>query len=348
MTADTATISLATEQDQADWDAFVARPDTSASAYHRWDWKQVFGEALKAPTAYFLARSKANEVVGILPLVQLKSRLFGNYFVSVPYANFGGAVALDAEIEQALMNAAGSHANSQSATHIEFRDSHERSGWSPRLDKVEMIRPLETDAETMMSNLGAKLRAQVKRPIREGAVSERGGSELLQDFYNVFARNMRDLGTPVHSRKFFAAILDCMGKDAEIVIVRINQQAVAAGLLIHHKQRTEIPSASSLREFNRTGVNMFLYAECLKAAIERGSTEFDFGRSSPDSGTYRFKKQWGAKPQQLYWHYWLAPGQQPPNLSPSNPKYELAIRAWTRLPVWLTKLIGPPIVSKLP
>jgi len=340
-------ISSAGAADAQDWDDYVRR-HPAGTAYHLYGWQRVFGHALRADTDYLLARSDSGQVCGLLPLVQLKSTLFGNFFVSLPYANFGGAIGDNEQIEASLMQDAGEHAASLGASHIEFRDTRLREGWAVSQNKVEMVRPMEDNVDAFMKNIGSKLRAQGKRASREGATVARGRYELLDEFYTVFARNMRDLGTPVHSRDFFAAILDCMQDDSEIVIVRVGNQPAAAGLLIHHGQSTEIPSASSLREYNRISVNMMLYAECLKAAIDRGSAEFDFGRSSPESGTFRFKKQWGAEPRQLYWHYWLAPGADMPSLNPSNPRYELAIRAWTRLPVWLTKLIGPPIVRRLP
>ncbi len=341
-------IGAATDADAGEWDQFVEAHDFG-TAYHRYAWRNIFDTALKAPTAYFIARRNSGNICGVLPMAHLKSALFGNYFVSLPYANFGGALGDDMEIEQALMRAAGDHAAKLGASHVEFRDTRPRDGdWAVKTEKVEMMRPLEANADNLLKGIGSKLRAQVKRPLREGATSRKGRLELLDDFYAVFAENMRDLGTPVHSKDFFRAILGGLGEDAELVTVYIKDKPVAGGLLIHHGKGTEIPSASSLRAYNRYSVNMYLYGECLKAAIERGSTVFDFGRSSPDSGTFRFKKQWGAAAQPLYWHYWLAEGQQAPNLNPNNPKYQLAIQAWTKLPIWLTKIIGPPIVRKLP
>ena len=334
--------------DAAGWDAFV-RNHARGSAYHLYGWREVFGAALGAPTRYLIATSRTGAVNGLLPLVHLKSPLFGNFFVSVPYANFGGALGDSATTETELMHAAGELAAAAGASHAEFRDTIERGeNWPARLDKVEMIRPLESDPDEFMRNVGGKMRTKIRRPVKDGATARRGHMDLLNDFYAVFSENMRDLGTPTHSREFFRAILDCMGDAAEIVAVHIDGQPVAAGLLIHHGPRTEIPSASCLRAFNAIKVNMFLYAECLQAAIERGSTTFDFGRSTPGGGTYHFKRSWGAEPEQLYWHYWLRDGAELPNLSPSNPKYELAIKVWQRLPLWLTNRLGPVIVRKLP
>jgi FemAB-related protein (PEP-CTERM system-associated) len=159
---------------------------------------------------------------------------------------------------------------------------------------------------------------------------------------------MRDLGTPVYARSFFDRILSELRERADVLIVYVNGQPTAAGLLIHHGASTEIPWASSLREFNKFGVNMLLYWECLKRAIERGAKSFDFGRSTVDSGPYHFKLQWGARPVPLYWHYWLRSGNELPKLNPDNPKYAMAIDVWRRMPLWFTNSVGPRVVRRLP
>jgi serine/alanine adding enzyme len=131
-------------------------------------------------------------------------------------------------------------------------------------------------------------------------------------------------------------------------VIRVAGHPAAAAFLLQGPQRMEIPWASSLRTYNRIGVNMLLYWEALKFSIARGCRVFDFGRSSIGSGTYRFKQQWGAQPRQLYWHYWLRTGNQPPALNPDNPRFRLAIRMWQRLPLAIANRLGPPIVRNLP
>ncbi|WP_116348508.1 GNAT family N-acetyltransferase [Alkalilimnicola ehrlichii] len=211
---------------------------------------------------------------------------------------------------------------------------------------MELLLP--DDPAPLWSDIGSKLRAQIKRPRREGVTVDAGGANLLAAFYSVFARNMRDLGTPVYPKRFFLRILELFPDQAFIVTVKHRGRPVAAAFLLGWQDRLEIPWASSIREYNRIGVNMLLYWEALCAAIERGYRCFDFGRSSVDSGTYRFKRQWGARPVPLYWYYWLPPGKSLPNLTPDNPKYQLAIRLWQRLPVAVTNLLGPSLVKNLP
>ncbi len=236
------------------------------------------------------------------------------------------------------------------ASHVELRHTAAQlAGWPTRTDKVSMRRALPDSAATLNKQLGASLRSQIRRPIKAGASAAHGGAELLDEFYAVFAENMRDLGTPVYPRSLFAAVLREFPQRARICVIRIGARPVAAGFTIGHRGMLEIPWASSLREFNPTSVNMLLYAQLLEQAIADGYAVFDFGRSTVDSGTYRFKRQWGAEPVQLHWHYWLRDGRaEPPKLNPDNPRYRAAISAWQRLPLGLANRLGPMIVRNLP
>jgi FemAB-related protein (PEP-CTERM system-associated) len=176
-----------------------------------------------------------------------------------------------------------------------------------------------------------------------------GKEEYLDSFYDIFSTNMRDLGTPVYGKKFFRNILREFPTSTWICTVRTKEdKAVASGFLVGFKKRLEIPWASSLRSHNSSSPNMLLYWTSLKFACENGYDTFDFGRSTPGEGTYKFKEQWGAKPVQLFWHYWLRSGGPLPELNPHNPKYKMAIKIWQKLPLSVTNLIGPAIVRNLP
>ncbi len=331
---------------ETEWDAFVDR-QPQASLYHLSAWRGIIREVFGHEVIGLAARNAAG-VAGVLPLVRLRSRLFGDYMVSMPYFNYGGALATSAALAGRLMTAGAALAERAGCGHVEFRDTVVRDGWAARTDKVAMQLELPGTYDQLWSALGSKLRAQVRRPQKEGCEVLHGGADLLSGFYTVFARNMRDLGTPVYPRSFFDAILRTFPERATIVLVRHERRPVAAGLLLGFRGVLEIPWASSLREHNSLGVNMLLYAEALRTAIERGYRIFDFGRSSVDSGTYRFKKQWGASPRQLYWHYWLPKNRELPRLTPDNPRYRLAIAAWQRLPVCVANRLGPRIVKYLP
>jgi FemAB-related protein (PEP-CTERM system-associated) len=172
--------------------------------------------------------------------------------------------------------------------------------------------------------------------------------ELLDAFYGVFARNMRDLGTPVYGIGWFREILHAFPKTSRVFVVYSGQQPVAASLVLWHRSTIEVPWASSLREFNPQCANVLMYWEMLRFAVERGFERFDLGRSTPREGTFHFKRQWGAEPRELVWEYWTAEGRNLPNLSPTNPRFFGAIEVWRRLPVRLTTLVGPHVVANIP
>ena len=341
-------ISSIDEVTPALWDKYVESHPNS-SLYHMSAWADLITQVFGHKTFYCAALNHLGEITGVLPLVQLKSRLFGNYMVSMPFFNMGGVLADDEQTKSALLDNAIEIAKQQGADHIEFREMASLGGdWQCKQDKVLMHLSLPETPEELFKAIGSKRRAQIKRPDRDNIVILQGGAEYVDDFYDVFARNMRDLGTPVYSRQLFSQIVTAMPENAHIIVIKKDGKTVAGAFLLGYKTCLEIPWASSLREYNRIGVNMRLYWEVLKYAIEQKYKVFDFGRSTIDAGTYRFKKQWGAKPVQCYWHYWVKNNGTMPQLNPDNPRYQLAIKVWQKLPVMLTKIIGPGIVKNLP
>lgn len=328
------------------WDDFVQRHE-QGSNYHRSAWKGFFEKSMRKETHY-LAAWQRDEITGVLPLVRQKSLVFGDYLVSLPFLNYGGLLSTSEAATAALVDAMNDLAADLGVSHAELRGLARVLDLPVKTNKVAMHLRLPADADELSSSLGAKLRSQIRRPQRHNPVVKRGGADRLDDFYRVFSRNMRDLGTPVYGKKMFADILERFADSSDIVVIEIDGTPVAAGFLLSHRGMTEVPWASSDRRYNKLSVNMLLYWEMLRTSIERGSRIFDFGRSSVDSGTFRFKKQWGAEPVQLFWSYWLAAGQQLPELNPENSRYALAIRAWQRLPVPLTQAIGPMLARNLP
>ncbi len=333
---------------QKQWDEYVYQ-HSEGKLYHLSAWSKLINNVFGHKTFYLYHLSEDNIINGLIPLVQLKSRLFGNYLVSMPYFNYGGVIADNTTIEEKLLGQACTLAKELNASHIEFRDTVLRTPDYPvKTDKISMILTLPNDEAVLWQNLGSKRRSQIKRPLRENPTIHIGTIDLLDDFYQVFAENMRDLGTPVYAKRFFSAMLQTFPQHAHIITIKLNDQPVAAAFLLSFKDILEIPWASTLKKVNNISINMLLYWEVLKFAIQQNYQYFDFGRSSADSGTYRFKKQWGSEIRQLYWHYWLADDGNQPALNPNNPKYRLAIAAWKKMPVALTRLIGPHLVKNLP
>lgn len=329
------------------WDSYASSRSDS-SLYHLHGWKDVIERTFGHRTIYLAAREE-DRVVGILPLTELKSRLFGRMMVSLPFFNYGGICADNESVRDALFDAAVWATKEAGAEFLEVREERDWKGHLPRkLSKVSMRLPLPASGEILWKELGAKLRNQVQKPRKEGLTSSVGRDDLLNDFYQVFAHNMRDLGTPVYSSAFFRNILQRFPDRSRIVVVYKDRVPLAAGFLVTFRDRVEIPWASSLREYNRLGPNMLLYWTCLEWACTNGFSVFDFGRSTVGESTFRFKEQWGARPHQLYWYYWLRDGGPIPQVNPSNPKYRAAIALWQRMPVGLTRVIGPRIVKYIP
>lgn len=330
------------------WDSYVSGTEGS-SIYHLSGWKRLIEERFGHETFYLYSTDWAGDINGVLPVVRLKSALFGNYAVSMPYFNYGGVVAESVEVEQALLEKACETLKPMGVSHIEFRHiTNRESAWPVRLDKAAMILDLPEKEETLWKALGSKVRSQIKRPWRENPAVSFGGLELLDDFYRVFAVNMRDLGTPVYSKSFFESILMAYPAASRIITIYLRGKPVGGAFLLGFRDTLEIPWASTLKEVNRLSINMLLYWEVLGYAIGKGYKRFDFGRCTRDSGTYRFKRQWGANEKPLYWHYWLRDGSKLPGLTPDNPKFKLAISIWQNLPVFVANLLGPAIVKNLP
>ncbi|MDI9245588.1 FemAB family XrtA/PEP-CTERM system-associated protein [Marinobacter sp. CHS3-4] len=298
---------------------------------------------------YLCCMNQNGQVIGVLPVAQLRSRLFGNFMVSVPYFNYGGVLADNADVAASLVKTADEWRSNRNAEHVELRHHSDNGLNLPRRKgKVTFWLPLPEAPDELWRSFQPKVRAQVKRGSNETSELTIGGAELIDEFYRVFARNMRDLGTPVYDKRFFIGLLEALGDRAHLVIARIDGKPVGCAFITGFRDRMEIPWASTLREYNHTGVNMAMYWHILEFAVNQEYRVFDFGRCSRDAGTYRFKQQWGATPVPLHWDYCLAEGSQLPQLNPDNPKFRFMIAAWKRMPVWISKLLGPGIVKHLP
>ncbi len=335
----------------SEWNNYIAT-NSAACIHHRAEWRNILAQSYGHESLYLCARNSNQSIVGVLPLILIKSRLFGNKLVSMPFFQRGGAIADTPLIEQELIIAATAYGLEAKIDYVEFRDDipreHLPEPCATQTHKVNMILSLPDSQQSLWQSFTAKLRAQINRPQREKPEVFIGRREYLNDFYTVYSRNMRDLGSPVQSKRFIDNILLHFPQNSWLIIIKLDQRPVAAGFLLGFKGTMEIPLASTIREVNPISMNMLLYWEVLKFAIKQNCSQFDFGRSSKNAGTYRFKQQWGAIPKQLYWHYWLGQSETPPSLNPSNPKYALIISVWKRLPVALANLLGPAIVKNIP
>ena len=319
-----------------------------ASAYHAPAWLDVIGRAFGHDTRYLVAES-AGAISGVLPIVFFKSRLFGRFVVSVPFVNYGGVLADNSEAARALVDRAIEETRIAGGSHLELRHtSRSFSDLTARHHKVGMTLELENTRERQWQGLDRKVRNQVRKAEKSGLEGEDGGLELLDAFYAVFVHNMRDLGTPVYGMQFFKEVLSTFPDRARVFLIRRAGHPVAASIVHWHGSTIEVPWASSIREFNPLCANVLLYWQMLQFAIEHRFQYFDFGRSTPGEGTFLFKSQWGAQPRALVWEYWTSNGATPRDLSPKNPAFGLAIKAWQQLPLPVTRALGPFIVRNIP
>lgn len=343
----TASIILLEDDRAKDWDNFVAQ-HPHASQYHLYAWRQIIQQSFGHKCFYLAALNTQGSIIGVLPTTWLNSKLFGSFAVSIPFFNYGGPLVEDQGIATDLMNHAKTIAESKDWNHIEIRTTTPEYEWPAQSRKVSMIRPLPLDEKTLDQEIGSKLRAQIKQGDRHRPDIKFGGKELLDDYYRVFSTHMRDLGTPVYSKQFFANILEALPDNSHIVVVSVNKKPVSTAFLLGHRDMMEIPWASTLRQANPMNINVWMYRSILGYAIQNGFSYFDFGRSTIDAGTYRFKKQWGAMPVEHHWYYWMKDAKELPELNPDNPKYKLLINVWKRLPVFISNLIGPHVIKNLP
>jgi FemAB-related protein (PEP-CTERM system-associated) len=281
-----------------------------------------------------------------MPLERVKSLLFGHYLVSMPFLNYGGPVGSDAAV-RALAARGVELADQGKAKLLELRSrvalpidlpvSHR---------KITVLLDLpEGDSKPLWDGIPAKVRSQVRRPQKEG-VTVTFGADQLDGFYHVFAHHMRDLGTPVQSRRLFEEIVRAFPEDGWFGCAYLNGRAIAGGCGFRWGNEFEMTWASSLREFNKIAPNMLLYWAFMERCVAQGVRLFNFGRCTPDGGTHRFKKQWGSRDEPLWWYQHGAPAASTP--SPDDGAYSWGPRIWKHLPLPLANLVGPHIVKSLP
>jgi serine/alanine adding enzyme len=345
-------IRLFNKNDFDNWNQYVFRHPESTNC-HLPNWQAIFESVYRIKSHYIVAEDN-KRIVGILPLFQIKSILFGNQLVSMPYLSCGGILADNDKILEMIISEAEKISEQFKVDRLELRQQNKVSGnlkfknkWHENANKVRMILELPPSSDLLFNSFSAKLRSQIRRPQKEDMYFKMGGSELVNDFYEVFSRNMRDLGSPVHKKKLFFHICKEFKKCVKIGVVYSNSKPVASGLIIIFKNRVEIPWASSLRKFNKFSPNMLLYWSFLEYACQNGLQYFDFGRSSPMAGTYKFKAQWGCKDKPLFWYEWSSYNRSHSIIAESG-SGRIFQNIWAHIPVPIANYIGPQIRGYIP
>jgi FemAB-related protein (PEP-CTERM system-associated) len=341
------TVSEYTDSFADRWTAYVRASEYTAIA-HEIGWREVMARGLGHTPRYFVAHDR-DKVTGILPLFLVTTWWRAKYLVSLPWIDYGGIIADDESTEKLLLEQARKTAEIQGAQFVEFRSiCRQNLGLPLREDKVTFLLPLESDPDVLWKGFDAKLRNQIRKSQKSGLTTEFGGIDRLDEFYGVFAHNMRDLGTPVWGKRFFSEILGVLSDTARLILVRKDGVAIAGGLVLAFKDRLYVPSASSYRHALEFCPNHALYWAVIVDGCTNGFRFLDFGRSSKGGNTFNFKKQWGAPPTQLTWQYLLHRTSEIPAINPGNPKYELFIKMWRKLPLPVANFIGPRLIRNFP
>lgn len=327
------------------WDQFVlASPE--ATFFHRSAWQTIIRDVFRHPT-YFLSAEHNGEILGILPLAHVKSMLFGNSLIALPFAVYGGIAASDSEAVSALEAEAQALARKLDVDHLEFRNLCARHADWPKQDLyVTFRKEILPDVEANMLAIPRKQRAMVRKGINNGLISMVDhGSER---FFALFADNVHRHGTPALPKRYFDALLRTFGDDCEILTVTTPEGQPLSSVLSFYFRDEVLPyyagDDESARQF---AANDFKYWELMRRSCERGLKVFDYGRSKVGTGPYSFKKNWGFEPQPLHYEYCLYKRDSIPQNNPSNAKYKLFIEAWRRMPIGLANFLGPHIVRNL-
>jgi FemAB-related protein (PEP-CTERM system-associated) len=334
-----------TEATVAAWDSYVDKAE-SATFFHRAGWKEVqelaFGHA-----THFLYAQEEGQVVGVLPLVHIKSALFGNSLSSTPFCVYGGIVADSPAAEDALREAACNLAVEKKVGSLELRNRSETSTNWPVKDLYFTFRKeIDPDDDVNLKAIPNRQRAMVRKGIKEGLESEWDSS--TDRVFGVYSESVRNLGTPIFSSKYLRILKDVFADDCSMLMITHEGQDVA-GVMSFYFRNEVIPyyggSTSAAR--NIKGVNHFMYWELMRRSREQGYTLFDFGRSKAGTGAYSFKKNFGFVPEPLPYEYFLVRDKSVPEVNPLNPKYQLMIKVWTRLPLPVANTLGPFLARSL-
>ena len=328
-----------------EWDAYVSSAPDSTFC-HRAGWRAVMTDGLGHEWMPLVAKDGDGSWQGALPLVRVRSPLFGHYLISLPFLNAGGALGTPAA-RQALSDAAIAEARRSRVDLLEIRSRAQPAATLAVSNrKITVTLELPGTPDELWEQFAPKLRSQIRRPMKAG-LETRFGLDQRDAFYDVLARHMRVLGTPVLPAAFFARIAAALSGQVVFGAVYQGETPVAAGCGFLWRGELEITWASALREFNPLAPNMLLYWDFMRHAISRGARTFDFGRCTPGGGTHAFKRQWGGRDVALPWGQWTARAVAAPP-SPDRPMFRLASACWRRLPLAVTNRLGPRIARQLP
>lgn len=328
-----------------EWNDFVLGHD-QGTIFHLTAWKDVVEDTFGHTCHYAAVRSQG-KMTGIFPVFEIRSRLFGHFHVAIPFAEIGGFLSVNPETDSFLMSHARNLLENSGAGYIEFKNPEAVPGLVTKDLYYNFSKPISADHDKNLLAIPRKSRAMVRKALKNGLRSETG-DHLVAEFYRLLSMNFHRLGTPVFSRQLFANFLKRFNQDCNIMIIRNRENQAIAGVLYFMFKNRMIPYyAGSDFRYRQLGPNDFMYWRLMCLAADLGLKIFDFGRSKIGTGSFDFKRHWGFEPVSLAYQYMLTKGQGLPNLSPANPEYQRKIMLWKKLPIGLTRIMGPYISKYL-
>lgn len=330
--------------DRARWNRYV-RNHPEGTFFHLCEWEELLVRAF-GHRSHYLYAERAGRIVGVMPLVEVKSLLFGHALVSTPFCVYGGGLTDEAEAHDALERAVRDLAQRLGVDYIEMRNRQPRHpGWLRKDLYARFRRPIDPDPERNLVAIPRKQRAMVRKGIQKQLRFELDPG--IGRLYRIYSESLRNLGTPVFSRRYLALVKELFADQCETLTVIHGGAPVASVLSFYFRDEVLPYYGGSTAGARAVAANDFMYWQVMERARERGMRTFDFGRSKRGSGSYDFKTHWGFEPEPLHYQYFLVKAREMPNLSPTNARYARVIDLWRRLPVPVTRLIGPPIARYL-
>lgn len=330
--------------DRQRWNEFV-RSHPEATFFHLAEWQDVLRDAFGHPSHYLLAEA-GGEIRGILPLALVSSVLFGRALISTPFCVYGGIVCDGPEAHHALTEAACALARQLKVDYLELRNRRrQHPQWPVKELYVTFRKPMAAESEANMLAIPRKQRAMVRKGIQKGLRSRIDADTSTH--YALYSESLRNLGTPVFSRKYLDALRRVFGDACEILTVMHEDVPVASVLSFYFRDEVLPYYGGGGSAARPVAGNDFMYWEVMERARQRGIRLFDYGRSKRGTGSFDFKTHWGFEPEQLYYEYYLVKARAVPELNPTNPRYQKVIALWQRMPLWITRTIGPVLARNL-
>lgn len=337
-------IKVLREEDYERWDRFVFHCP-AASFFHRAGWQKIIEQVFRHRT-WFLYAERGNEIIGIFPLAEIKSRLFGHSLISLPFCVYGGIAVEDEHCRPLLEQAAVTLANNLQVGHLESHNEMlSNPDWLTSDLYVTFKKEIDSDDEKNMLAIPRKQRAMVRKGMKAGLISEI--DEDTERFFYAYSSSVHRLGTPVYSRKYFKALKEVFGTDCQMMTITQGQNVLASVMSFYFRDQVLPYYGGGTAMARDLAANDFMYWELMRRATADGIKVFDFGRSKRGTGSFDFKKNWGFEATPLHYEYKLINASALPENNPLNPKYRLMIHLWKKIPISLANLLGPVIVKNL-